>query len=93
MTRHGLAGKTVRLKHPQSRDGMGFVIEDWWLNVSGGISWRDAVGNPACFQYSVHVAMRRLPLDDRVVYGKLLNGVAGGVVLLVHETELGEVVG
>lgn len=82
---HPLAGKTVTLKSPDSRlDGMRFEVEDWWQNVSGG-SWMDAVGNPAALNYAGKVAMKGLPIDNEVVYGKV--DCYGH---LVHVSELGD---
>jgi len=86
MNQHPLAGKTVRLK--KVLDDAEFVIEDWWIRVSGQ-SWMDPIDpvNPAALQYALRVDLARLPFDDQVVYGKV-----GGFGVLVHESEIGEIV-
>ena len=78
-----LAGSIVRIKkdakHPQIPDfgGSEYRVEDWWDRV-GGKSWLDC-GNTACVVY----AMRGLPVDDDVLYGKI-----GHLGHLVHVSEI-----
>lgn len=91
---HPLSGKTVRLNdtasdHTQNAvvPGALYRIEDWLINVSGGRSWRDTVGNWAVRHYGARVERNGLPFDDEVVYGKI-----DGLGHAVHVSELGEVV-
>ena len=83
---HPLAGKTVRLKCGEpDQDGLNgseFHVEDWWIRVAGK-SWMVCDGNPACLKYAVRSGFGGLPIDDKVVYGKV--GVLGH---LVHESEI-----
>lgn len=59
-----------------------FQLEDWWHRVSGQY-WMDSDGNPAALRYAIRVMQQGLPLDNRVVYGKI-----GPFGHLVHETEI-----
>jgi hypothetical protein len=87
---HSHAGQTVTLKHDIKDDvdelvgGAEFRIEDWW-DRAAGVSWMYAEGNPACLKYAMRSGVAaHLPLDDKVVYGHLDNGLGH----LVHVTEL-----
>jgi hypothetical protein len=82
---HPLAGKTVILKSSGVLNGKEFVLEDWWLNLHPH-SWATTRGNTAAIQYAARVAATGLPVDDRVVYGKVY-----GSGYLIHETELGPI--
>ena len=73
------AGKTYEW------DGEPFVVEDFWDRVYGK-SWMMSDGNPAALKYAVRSALKPLPMDDEVVYGK--RGYLGH---LVHVSELTEV--
>jgi hypothetical protein len=89
LDKHPLAGQTVILKckeDPDKLNGKEFVIEDWWMNVSGK-SWMFAAGNPACLKYAIRSAIAELPINNKVIYGKI-----GSFGHLIHESELGEVV-
>lgn len=83
-----LARKMIKIKntstHFQFSDfgGSDFEVEDWWDRV-GGRSWGDSDGNPACLVYAMRRARNNLPIDDKVLYGKV--GVFGH---LVHISEL-----
>jgi hypothetical protein len=87
-SRSPLAGKKVRIKedanHPQVPNfgGREILMEDWWDRVSGR-SWQIMVGNPACIVYALRSAQEGLPLDDKVLYGKI-----EGLGHLVHISEL-----
>jgi hypothetical protein len=48
-----------------------------------GASWQDAAGNPAAVQYAVRAIVKRLPVNDDVVYGKV-----GALGYLLHVTEV-----
>ncbi len=89
MQTSSLAGQTVKtaveINDPFSGRipaGSDYRVEDWWMNVSGG-SWMDAVGNPAALNYAMRSAMAGLPIDNKVLYGKI-----GGLGFLIHESEL-----
>jgi len=88
--KHPLAGQTVRLNvavdDPDHLNGQKYWIEDWWINVMGK-SWQRCDGNIACMKYAMRNGLGGLPLDDEVVYGKV-----GPYGLLIHVSELGEVV-
>ena len=78
-----MAGQKVKIKNNvQGFDGMDFVIEDYWENVSGH-SWMSSTGNPAAIGYAVRCGSLGLPIDNEVVYGKI--GMMG---CLFHVTEL-----
>lgn len=90
MDKHPLAGQKVILNckpDPDGLNGKEFVIEDWYANVSGGRSWMFAAGNPACLKYAIRSAIAELPINNKVVYGKV-----GSFGHLIHESELGEAV-
>lgn len=86
---HPLAGKTVTVttsQHPQIGPGPHqFKVEDWWDKLTGG-SWMFANGNPAATIYALRAGMSALPIDDKVVYGKI-----GHLGHLVHDSEFVEV--
>ena len=80
---HKYANQTVKINAVNDINGISnvpFVVEDWWINVSGR-SWMICNGNPACLEY----AMRSvgLPIDNEVVYGK-----SGDLGYLVHNSEI-----
>jgi len=76
---HPLAGQNITLP-----SGDTYWLEDWWDRVSGGTSWMDMQGNPACMLYAMKSGMNNLPLDNEVVYGKV-----DGLGHLMHVSELG----
>lgn len=76
------AGMTVK-----ARDGNDFIVEDWWQNLSGE-SWMTSDWNPVLIEYSARVAMKNLPIDDEVLYGKIDST---GYLYHVSELELPEV--
>lgn len=76
---HKLGGKTVKLK-----DGTDFTVEDWADRVLG-VSWMAANGNPAALVYAIRVAMKKLPIDNNVLYGKI-----GWFGHLIHVSEIAE---
>lgn len=87
MEKSKLAGKTVKLKINQEHDnvktGASYIVEDWWINV-GGQSWMGCLnGNPACMIYGVRSGFAGLPIDDKVLYGKI-----AGAGYLIHESEI-----
>ena len=91
---HPMAGKTVILNSKSDTcpnglkiNGEKYRIEDWWINVTGGVSWMDANGNPAALMFAIRSARADLPTDDEVVYGKI-----GNFGHIIHTSELGEVV-
>lgn len=57
-------------------------IEGLWKDISGS-SWMFAKGNPTCLEYAVRSAANKLPIDDKVYYGKI-----DGLGYLVHESEV-----
>ncbi len=80
-----LAGKRCKIKQQcGTLDGKEIIIEDWWDRVSG-VSWKYAVGNPACMMYGARIGFvdYDVPVDDEVLYGKI-----GNLGCLVHVTEL-----
>ena len=77
---HPLAGQTVTVNF--SGQTFKFQLEDWWDKLTGS-SWRVSKGNPACLNYTIRVTMNDLPINDRVVYGKI-----DGVGYLVHVSEI-----
>lgn len=86
--KHPLAGQTVILKckpDPDGLDGREYCLEDWWENIAGK-SWMVCNNNPACLKYATRSAFAGLPLDNKVVYGKV-----GSFGHLVHVSELGVV--
>ncbi len=89
MQRCIVAGQTVKtavdIKDPFAGlipAGSEYHVEDWWKNVSG-VSWMDAVGNPAALNYAMRSAISGLPFDDAVLYGKI-----GGLGFLIHVSEV-----
>lgn len=79
------AGQTYALK----AHGLGdeIRVEDYWDRIAG-VSWMDAVGNPAAIQFGMRSGFAGLPIDNEVVYGKV--GPLG-LGHIVHVSELGEV--
>lgn len=80
------AGQTVKVKDEiQKFGGADFTIEDYWQNVSGGLSWMESNGNPAAMMYAIRTGSQgfRTPIDNEVVYGKI--GLSG---YLFHVSEL-----
>jgi hypothetical protein len=76
------AGQTVKIRADVIELGKAaFRVEDWWVNVAG-VSWMDAVGNPAALRYAARAA-GRTPIDDEVLYGKV-----DGLGYLVHVSEI-----
>jgi hypothetical protein len=76
------AGQTVKIRADVIELGeAAFRVEDWWVNVAG-VSWMDAVGNPAALRYATRAA-GRTPIDDEVLYGKV-----DGLGYLVHVSEI-----
>lgn len=85
-----LAGRTVKIKscveHPQQViAGEDYRVEDWWDRVSGGSSWMDTAGNPACLIYAMRTGFSKIPIpnDDEVLYGKV-----GCLGHLIHISEI-----
>lgn len=89
---HPAAGKAYVLD-PKTRNVQGFFpgaifeVEDWAYRVWEGVSWQQMAGNPTANIYAIRSAAG-LPLDDRVLYGKI-----GGLAFLVHVSELGSQLG
>lgn len=85
---HPQAGTTVVVQikgHLQLDNGThNFRLEDWWDRLTGG-SWMTADGNPAAMMYAVRAGTTGLPIDDRVVYGKI-----GPFGHLIHVSEIVE---
>lgn len=77
-----LSGRTVTIK-TGTHAGCEYRVEDYWDRVSGGKSWMDMGGNPACIIYGVRAGQEGLPIDDEVVYGKI-----GPFGHLIHVSEL-----
>ncbi len=82
-------GETVRIKdgvtdlmQGQVIGGAEYVIEGFWDQVAGK-SWMESNGNPAALQYAMRSSDNRLPIDNKVLYGKI--GSSGH---LVHESEI-----
>ena len=59
-------------------------IEGPWKRITGK-SWMESNGNPAAMVYGLRVVDNNLPLDDKVLYGKI-----GSLGHLVHMSELEE---
>jgi len=59
-----------------------FIVEDWWDKVANK-SWMFSRGNPACLNYAMRAALKGLPLDDKVLYGKI-----NGLGYLIHISEI-----
>lgn len=76
---HPLAGKTVKLKN-----GQDYRVEDWADRVLGCSVWA-ANGNPAALKFAIRRAVENLPIDQRLLYGKI--GMFGEII---HETEIAE---
>jgi hypothetical protein len=83
--RSPFAGRTLRIKATAAGIGSEqFAVEDWAVNALGQ-SWQTARANPAALEYAVRSSVRPgLPVDDEVLYGR----VVGGRVYLVHVSEL-----
>ena len=48
------AGQTVKVRNEIPKfGGADFTIEDYWQNVTGGLSWMDSNGNPAAMMYAI----------------------------------------
>lgn len=78
------AGQKMTVKSNYSViDGEDFIVEDYWINLSGGISWKDSLGVPVTFAYKHRVDRGYIPIDDLAIYGKI-----NGMGYLVHESEL-----
>lgn len=75
---HPLAGTTVKVKD----SGEEFRIEDWADRVYGGSIWKEN-GNPAAMAYAINAAMKNLPIDNEILYGKV-NGLGA----LLHVSEI-----
>ena len=82
-SKHPMAGKTVVLIKGELA-GERFQVQDWFENVSGE-SWRRGNSPAACI-YAGRVVSERLPANDRVVLGILLDT---GRPHLAHDSELG----
>lgn len=85
--KHHLANKTVIINckpDPDNLNGQKFLVEDWWIRVSGG-SWMNANGNPTCLKYAMRSGLSGLPTDDLVIYGKV-----GHYGHLIHTSEIGK---
>lgn len=85
--KHPLAGKTVELINPRTKENIGtqYRITDWWDSLGQG-SWMEGAGNFACLKYAMRAGSEGLPVDDEVVYGKI-----GSFGHLIHVSELGEI--
>ena len=96
---HPMAGVTLRIKEgvtdplqKQVVGGAKYTVEDWWDRLTGK-SWALSDGNPAAMQYGMRLGLSEnsTPLDDEVVYGKIVSDVGGFEFgHLVHVTELEE---
>lgn len=91
MQRSKLAGSTVKLKNDIKDPYAGLIpagsnynVEDYWINVAG-MSWMDAVGNPAALNYALRSTLAGLPMNDDVLYGKIQ-----GLGFLIHTSEIQE---
>lgn len=83
-----LKGKTVKIKSEiENFGGDDFVVEDYWVRLNDGISWRDSNSHPACINYAIRIGFQsfKIPNDNKVLYGKI-----GGMGYLFHETEIEE---
>lgn len=68
------AGQTVKVRNEIPKfGGADFIIEDYWQNVTGGLSWMDSNGNPAAMMYAIRTGSQGfdVPIDNEVVYGKI----------------------
>lgn len=86
------SGKTVivETKAPlfgQDSCRVTYKIEAPWKDVNGGVSWMDSDNNIAALNYAIRAGVSDLPLDDRVLYGKV--GFFGH---LVHVSEIVDIV-
>lgn len=74
--------------HPQfgNLSGKDFIARGNWKEITGS-SWLDRTGFPSAAIYAKHVIENRLPIDDKVFYGKLKSGNSSFGVF-VHESEL-----
>lgn len=55
------AGQTVKVRNEIPKfGGADFIIEDYWQNVTGGLSWMDSNGNPAAMMYAIRTGSRAL---------------------------------
>lgn len=80
-----LAGQKVRIKSTVAHiGGNEYHVEDYW-HILTGKSWMFCDGNPACLDYAVRAGAESLPMDDRVLYGKMDN-----TGKLVHISEIEE---
>jgi hypothetical protein len=61
-----------------------YRVEDWWDRVHGR-RWISSAGYPGTAIYAVRVVLRRLPIDDEVLYGEI-----DGVGHIVHVSEIQE---
>lgn len=92
------AGKVVRIKagtpgeiNGQKLGGELFKVQDYWVNLNNGVSWRDTNGNWACINYAMRLGANQLDIpvnDDKVLYGHV-----GAFGHLIHESEIEEVEG
>jgi len=78
---HEKAGQTVEIKKGEYA-GAQYRVEDWWDKISGK-PWHNTPGNPACAIYMGRALKASLPLDNKVLYGKI-----GNLGFLVHVSEL-----
>lgn len=77
MDKHPDAGKLVRLENKEV-----FKIIDWWINFCGR-SWMNNASNAVCINYAIRASLKKLPIDDNVVFGYV-----GHLGHLVHQSEL-----
>lgn len=80
------AGQTVKVRNEIPKfGGADFIIEDYWQNVTGGLSWMDSNGNPAAMMYAIRTGSQgfNVPIDNEVGYGKI-----GSLGYLFHVSEL-----
>lgn len=55
------AGQTVKVRNEIPKfGGADFIIEDYWQNVTGGLSWMDSNGNPAAMMYAIRTGSQGL---------------------------------
>lgn len=76
---HELAGQTVLW------GAYAFKVQDWWDRVSGQ-SWNDVPRKGPELTYALQMRRAGVPADDEVVVGTI-----GGDTVLLHNTQLGEV--
>jgi len=62
--------------------GRDYEIEGYWKDIYGK-SWMDSDGNLAAMDYAIRSGTEGLPLDNRVLYGKI-----GGAGKLMHVSQL-----